>query len=455
MSFPTISERLSRWTLPISAVAFINYLVAQILIVFGYAGSVTNYSTVGNLITIHLITIGWLTLLIFGALFQFVPVITTVKLKAQWPSLVMLITAETGLLLMISGFVGMSTIHPAMVRLLPVGGVIVLIAITTAAVSVALMLLKSRPFPLPSKFLLVGLFFLFVTIFLGIVFASIFGFPGKAGGFAVMIGNGLQYHLIGGGFGWFTLTAMGVSYKLLPMFMLAPEERGLLGEAVFITGTSGIALWLSAGILSIWVNNALIDVTKILGLALFVISVVLYLVDVVNIYRGRKRSQIELHNKVSTGAFISLALSLSILILGLAIPGFKNWIQAAVILLLFGWLGGLSVAQLYKIVPFLTWISRYGSQLGKGKVPRVQDLVYEKNGLPWFLIYFSGAGIATIGAFFGNFPIVLRLGVAVVLIGCLGLGLEYIRAWRAYYVKAGITNNAVGQDIFKTRGNLR
>ena len=53
---------------------------------------------------VHLLTIGWLTLLMFGALFQFVPVITSRKLSSQTLPLVTLIGVEGGLALMVGGF---------------------------------------------------------------------------------------------------------------------------------------------------------------------------------------------------------------------------------------------------------------------------------------------------------------------------------------------------------------
>ena len=47
-------------------------------------------------------------------------------------------------------------------------------------------------------------------------------------------------------------------------------------------------------------------------------------------------------------------------------------------LIAFGWLSGLVLAKLYKIVAFLTWLGTYGPAMGRVPTPRVQDLVAER-----------------------------------------------------------------------------
>ena len=87
------SDRLSRWTPAMFACALVN---------LGLAWPVAPAVAV-SLAMVHLLTIGWLTLLMFGALFQFVPVITSRKLPSQTLPLATLIFVEGGLALMVGG----------------------------------------------------------------------------------------------------------------------------------------------------------------------------------------------------------------------------------------------------------------------------------------------------------------------------------------------------------------
>jgi predicted membrane channel-forming protein YqfA (hemolysin III family) len=88
------SDRLSRWTPAIFACALVNFGLALLLAVSGLAWPAAPAMAPGSLAMVHLLAIGWLTLLMFGALFQFVPVITSCKLPSQVLPLLTLIGSK-------------------------------------------------------------------------------------------------------------------------------------------------------------------------------------------------------------------------------------------------------------------------------------------------------------------------------------------------------------------------
>ena len=427
------SDRLSRWTPAMFAAALFNFGCGLSLAVLGLAWPAAPATAPVSLAMVHLLTIGWLTLLMFGALFQFVPVITSRKLPSQALPLATLVGIESGLALMVGGFGALGR-WPGVGLLLPVGGGLVIVALVVGAATLLVPLLAKRPVPLSARFVLAGLGFLLFTILLGLGFALALTAPAAGPALAPLLAGGVAWHALAGLGGWFTLTAIGVSYELLPMFMLAPHERGALGAAVLWVGVGSLGVALAAGLATIvWPGgwSAALEQAGRLGL---VLALGLYLADVVRLYRSRRRRQIELHNRAAIGAFVALGLAALFAVVAVATDRLAALAPSLVLLVLLGWLSGLGLTQLYKIVAFLSWLSRYGGRLGRGPVPRVQDLVNEPRSVGFFVLYFASVAVAAGAAAFGLADVV-RAALACVLLAVLLLAREYVRAWRAVYAR--------------------
>ncbi|MGH8296185.1 MAG: hypothetical protein ACRETZ_11930, partial [Steroidobacteraceae bacterium] len=444
-----ISNRLSRWTPMFFVCALANFLAAQGMIVAGLTWPAQPAVAPGTLVAVHLLTIGWLLLLMLGALFQFVPVITSSPLPSQRLSLATLVMVQGGLIAMVCGFLGITGILPGHVWALPGGGAAVLAGVLIASWNVGVPLIRGRPRTLPARLILTGLAFLLLTILLGLTFALTLTVPALGPELAPLLA-GVGEHALAGLGGWFTLAAMGVSYKLLPMFMLAPEERGRTGSWVQVLGTAGFALAVAAGLTGVWLPGPIVRAAEIGGYGGIAGAIAVYLWDVTRIYRTRKRTVIEAHNRCATGAFGFLALAAAAAIGSLAAGRLDAAAPLVIFLVVFGWLGGLGLTQLYKVIAFLSWLHRYGSSLGRGAVPRVQDLVKESRSYPWFVCYFLGTLLAALAAFLG-WRIAFQPLFALIPIATLGLAIEYWRAWRGHYAHQPRAASAASQMLLQPR----
>src|SRR3546814_11963748 len=85
---------------------------------------------------------------------------------------------------------------------------------------------------------------------------------------------------------------MGVSYRLLAIFMLAPELEGRRTRAVFYFGTSALAVAILGGAVAIRLGMEL-DLVLSLAAALGIVALALYGAAIVYLYRARKRRNIE------------------------------------------------------------------------------------------------------------------------------------------------------------------
>jgi hypothetical protein len=424
---------LSRWTMAYFAAALAFLVAAQLLMTAGYGFPAIAAEAPETLLLVHMVTIGWLSLLMCGALFQFVPVLVArplVGAKLVLPALILLLA---GLACLLCGFLQLSgVIDPPLSPLGPAG--ILLPAGFALVVGVlGATLWSGRPLPLPARFVAAGLASLVATAILGALFAL------QLSGFAAAgidsRGAALSLHMSAGFGGWLTLTAIGVSYRLLPMFMLAPDKERLSSRAALWSGIAALLLMVVAAPLESGFGGPG-AATPLAGLAALSM-LVFYGADLVFFYRNRKRRKIELNSRSALGALAGLYLSALLIAFLVATESLSQHIPAVVYLVAFGWLSGLGLSQLYKIVPFLTWLECYGPVMGRKPTPRVQDLVVERRDHIWFVLYFAGV-LAGTGALLADQPTLFRLAVAATLAATLALVVELVLARRLFNVASGV-----------------
>ncbi len=406
--------RLSRWSMSYFAAAVVSLLLAELLWASGLANPLADIGNPWVLVGVHLTTLGFLTLLMLGALHQFVPVLTETELASQAASGATWFAVAAGLLFMLLGFLALpGGALPETPWLLPVGGSLVILGLLVAAVNLGVTLARAWPWTLSAWLVATGLVFLLATVAAGLLLALSLAAPQLLSLrlLAVLAGRGLTAHVIGGIGGWLTLTAMGVAYKLLAMFTLSDEHRGALGWTAYAVTGAGLAVaWAGR-----WLGTNRFDG---LAWAAVLVGLAAYVVDMRALYQTRKRRPLELNARYG---LIPLGFLASLIVVGVVLyaEGMTPRAEIAVVFwALYGWVGGLALTQLYKIVPFLTWLHAFGQRLGKGRVPRVQDLVDERRDHYAYLVYF--AAVALGGVFlslgwFGAFRVVLALAFLATL----------------------------------------
>ena len=430
---------LSRWTMSYFTAALAFLVGAQVLMIAGYGFPAVPAEAPETLILVHMVTIGWLSLLMCGALFQFVPVLIAQPLRGGRLVLPALICLLSGLAFLLAGFLQLAGTIDTDLPLLAVAGML-LPAGFLLVVGVLVGTLLRANLTLPARFVAAGLACVLVTVTLGALFALLLsGFLPALAGLDFRT-HALPVHIAVGLGGWLTFTAIGVSYRLLPMFMLSPDGERASSRVVWWSGIAALVLIASASPIVAMVEGtglmATPDTATGLAATLGLVSLILYGVDLAFFYRHRKRRVIELNSRAAQGAFLALILSALLLLALLATGTLGQHVGALLYLVAFGWLSGLGLSQLYKIVPFLTWLECYGPVMGKKPTPRVQDLVVERRDRVWFALYFLGVLSGT-GALLVNQPDVFRVAAGATLLATLAIVVELVLARRLYNVEDG------------------
>ncbi len=419
---------LSRWTMSYFAAALTFLLATEFLTAAGVGYPAAGLSAPATLFVVHLVAIGWLSLAMAGALLQFVPVLVSRPLAFPHFALPALAALVAGLLLLDAGFAALAGWIEASLDFLPLAAAFLLAGFSLLGLMLVTTLLSARPVTLFARFVIIGLACLAATVLSGAAFTTLLSGRGGWLGSVALLPHGLPFHALLGLGGWLGLIAFGVSYRLFVMFMMAPEPPERRVRPVLLLAGLGLSLafaGLAAPFADIepgaaWVAAAL-TVLAMAGL--------LYGRDILGLYRARRRKALDINMRASIPAFAALGLGLALLPVAIIAGAGDGLIAALVFLLVFGWLGGLTLAQLVKIVSFVTWLETYAPRLGRGPAPRIGDLVAMPRTGRWLLLYDGGVALgatALAAGVAGGF----RSAMALCLAGTAGLVAELIRIRR-------------------------
>jgi hypothetical protein len=408
------------------AAAIIALIAALSLMATGYGFPNAPIDAPETLVVVHLVAIGWLSLLMCGAMFQFVPVLIARPLvndRLPMPALACLLS---GLAVLICGFLSLDGQVDATAPFFPIAATLLGCGFALMLWSLGRTLAAARPLTLPARFVAIALVSVILTVALGIIFALVRGGVLTAPHLVDLAVAGVPVHAIAGLGGWLTFAAMGVSYRLLAMFMLAPELDQRSSRAALYLGTCALAIAILGGVIAIcfgWNRDTFLLVAGVPALG----ALAFYGRDILSLYRQRRRRIIELNARMAMVAFASLGLAVLLTLALLLLGALQRQVGALVFLIAFGWLSGLGLAKLYKIVPFMTWLECYGPILGKKPTPRVQDLVVEKRAQKWFYLYFAAVWLGAIALLCEQIP-AFQAATAVMLIAILGIAVQLVRA---------------------------
>ena len=305
----------------------------------------------------HLFTLGWITLSIMGALYQFLPV--ALDRSIQWPGLgpVALALYAPGLLILVSGlFGGRGGWTAAGGSLLALGALIFILNLATT------LALASRR-DLTWWALVFATVFFVATVVLGATLSANLRWWFLGSDRLTAIGVHLHVALVG----WVLLVVVGVGHRLLPMFLLShgADERPARWSVGLLAGGTGLLFM---------VDRLPPGFLRRAPAVVILLGMVAFLVQVRAFFRHRRRTSLDPGlRSVALGLLLIAAGTIvggSQALLGLPSPRLTLTYVLAVILGLSAFVAG----HYYKIVPFLVFYHRYGPLVGRRPVPQVAEL---------------------------------------------------------------------------------
>jgi len=306
----------------------------------------------------HLFTLGWITTTIFGALAQLLPVALGAPIRSTRVGHLSFFTFAPGVGFFAAGIASSTlALQHTGIGLITVG-----IVLEIGNLAASLPQAKSRDVTWGA--IVIAISYLASTLVLGVILLHNLHSGFIANARLVALATHLHVALVG----WVLVMIVGVSHRLLPMFLLAhgADVRWTKRALTFLAiGVLALATGLIARIApAVWLGTALIDC----GVACFIWQAWSF-------YKVRVRRKIDVGMRFAMTAICFIAIA-AVLGTSLVIAGPMH-ARLATMYIVVGLLGGIVLyvsGFFYKIVPLLAWTARFRGRMGKGPVPTVAQL---------------------------------------------------------------------------------
>ena len=368
----------------------------------------------------HALTLGFLAMVMLGALMQMLPVVAGSPLPAArqvaWFSHLSL---AGGTLALMTGFL---TAEPAAFGIgivLLGGGFMVFLA--AAAISLARAVTSVTVSGMRLAVTSLGL-----TLLLGLSLALL-----RAGWWTPpAVEAAIAAHAAFGLLGWVLMLVIGVAYQVVPMFQITPPYpprlSRWLGGALF-----ALLLLHAAAPLFFEAATRLADAGLAAGMLLFALATL----------RLQSRRRRKLPDVTLDYWRLGMASLIACVLVWIAAQLWPGWAASDAYPLLLGvlFMAGFAVSvvsgMLYKIVPFLAWFHLQAQlQARAGSIPTMKEMIAERGMRGQFRLHLAACGLLVVAVWWT--PLAIAAG-SVLALSALFLWLNLIAATRRYLRHGG------------------
>ncbi len=316
---------------------------------------------------VHLLLVGWVCLTVLGAMTQFVPVWSGVRLHSRRLADLQLGLVAAGL----AGFV--VALLAGATDWLPVFGLAMLAGFWTFAYNLGRTLSRARPLDVTERHFAFALASFVALTPLGLTLAADYAGPSWAWlSLPVGYSRVLAAHATLGVFGVVLATVVGALYQLATMFTATDldaldrrirviEERAYPAGVVLLVGGRLVGSAPLARVGGLLLAGSLLGVAVVLA-------------------RRIAATRVERGPMLRRYAVVAVALAGWSVVAGLAwladplAPDTTLGPRWSIHLLALGVVGFVLLGTLYHVVPFLVWVERYSDRIGLESVPTVDEL---------------------------------------------------------------------------------
>ncbi len=357
--------------------AAVSLLILSVMIILADTNLLEAYFNNKIVAITHMAVLGWATMVVFGALYQLIPVVfETALFSEKLAKFTFWLSGFSVLFLTYTFWIGSYS------NLLIYAAFLMFISLLLFVINLMLTYKDSKLKNISSKFVITAVVWLAITEFIGTLIALNF----KYNFLSEIHLHYLKIHATVGLIGWFLLLIIGVSSILIPMFLVSHQlnDKKLSYAYYFI----------NFGLISLSINWFFIHFANIdlfLWLSI-VVGIAFYISFVYESYKKRIRKVLDIGMKHTMISILSIVLPVMIsLIIMMSSKLEYAFLMRATTLygftIIFGLITTLILGQTYKTLPFVVWLDKYTEWVGKTKTPLPRELYSEKIAGAHFYIY--------------------------------------------------------------------
>lgn len=394
--------------LPFYLYAAFAFFVATILLLLSTKEITNHYFLPHTLAIVHIMALGFGTMIILGASHQLVPVLIEGQLYSNKLAYISFVLAAIGIPLLAYGFyvfdMGLHTLC---------GGILIILSIIAYLINIAVSMAKSKHENVHAYFVFTAVIWLLATTIVG--WLLLYNFTAPLFSQSSLAYLPLHAHL--GIVGWFLLMIMGVGSRLIPMFLISKYNN--VKQLWWIYGliNGGLLIFI---FLFLFANNRVLLLIPLIAVAM---AIILFANFCYKSYKQRIRKKVDEQMQVSLLSVLMMILPILFLIAIIILLVMTTTENMSLIIsygfiIFFGWITAIILGMTFKTLPFIVWNKAYHHLAGKGKTPNPKDLfsstIYKYMGV----VYILGFVLFTVGILC-HFILLLQLAAVFLVITSL------------------------------------
>jgi hypothetical protein len=366
--------------------------------------------------TTHLLTLGYMGLIMLGAILQILPVVAGTPMRR--PELIAAIVhtlGTSGIVLLCAGLI--FTLSLALKLAMALLGS----ALLLFAVLVVITLRRALPQNRTAQAIRLASLMFAATVVLGLILLSNHAFVWWLEDRETLV----NLHLSWGLLGWVGLLVVGVAYQVVPMFQLTPHYPAKLTR------------WLAVVLFSLLSGLALANYSPAFQLVLKILlamGLATFALITIRLQLKRRRKLPDVTLDFWRVGMVSLLLAILLWLTAQIFPVLQvmqSYDMLLGMLMIVGFAMSVINGMLYKIVPFLVWFHLQSKRgLTGPKIPNVREVLPELRTRRQMWLHFAALGMLLMAVLFPSiftYPAALLFGASN-----LWLWLNIVSASRTY-----------------------